>query len=89
LPHRNRFSVEGRKRLDDLVGLFVSGNRVFVLSYQPFTDGQLLYPHVMRMMIESFRPTRQAAELPDQPVVPTVTPVDAPVSTSSTTASST
>lgn len=70
VPYQNRFQVMGFVRTDQLVGYYVTDTTIFVLVYHPGVEQQIMYPHVMQMMVASFRPVRTLYDIPDQPVLP-------------------
>lgn len=67
----NRFKESGWMRKDGLVAYFLSDTHVTVLIYHPGVTGAVPYRTVMRMMYQSFRPTKNTVTLPDQPPLPT------------------
>ncbi|HBB37538.1 MAG: hypothetical protein UV82_C0004G0011 [Candidatus Magasanikbacteria bacterium GW2011_GWD2_43_18] len=66
-----RFKEQSYLRRDGLVAYFVGTQTVTVLIYHPGITGAVPYRHVMRMMIESFRPSTSTAILPTQQPLPT------------------
>jgi hypothetical protein len=68
--HTNRFQVEQLQRKDGLVGYVDTDNIVFVLVYHLGVEKQILYPNVMRLMFQSFRPVRTFIDIPDQEILP-------------------
>lgn len=85
----NRFQEQGFLRRDGLVAYFMSSNTVTVLIYHPGLTGAVPYRTVMRMMVESFRPTANGVALPDQQVLPTPPGQDALGETATTSTSTT
>ncbi len=83
----NRFKESGWRRKDGLVGYFLSDTHVTVLIYHPGVTGAVPYRNVMRMVYESFRPTKNTIVLPDQVLLPTppVIELDTPTTTTTTT----
>ncbi|EKD67804.1 MAG: hypothetical protein ACD_48C00208G0001, partial [uncultured bacterium] len=67
----NRFDVSVSLRKDGLVAYVLAPQQVMVLIYHPGITGAVPYRHVMRMMIESFRPTANTIDIPTQQVLPT------------------
>lgn len=81
----NRFSQTVWRRNDGLVAFIPTDNAVYSIIYQAAPDAQILYPTVMEMMLQSFRPTRQAMNLPVQRVLPEApSSFDAPEEATST-----
>ncbi len=78
----NRFQVTAQKRRDGLVGYFVTDDAIYTISYHPAESGALLYPHIMEMVLQSFRPTKTTVEIPAQVLLPGVTSTE--TSTTST-----
>lgn len=74
-PFTNRFTIPGYVRRDGLVAYFVTDTSVIMVLYTPGTGQQIMYPHIMNMVVQSFRPSRLAVELPEQPVLPTSTSI--------------
>lgn len=70
LRFANRFELDGYRRRDGLVAYFTDDSWVYVLSYHPRSVGVVEYPHVMQMMIMSFRYAASDERLPEQPVLP-------------------
>ncbi len=68
----NRFKVEGFKRTDMQVGFFVADTAVYSVVYFYGEEGKNLFPHVMEMVLQSFRPGKTPVEVPDQVVLPGV-----------------
>jgi hypothetical protein len=66
----NRFKEEGWRRKDGLVGYYLSKTHGTVLIYHPGITGAVPYRNVMRMMFESFRPTKNTIDIVDQVVLP-------------------
>ncbi len=66
----NRFKEEGKKRKDDLVAYFVQENDVYVMTYHPGATGPMPFRHIIRMMWQSFRPSKTFVEIPEQIVLP-------------------
>jgi len=83
IPLKNRFQVDGVQRKDGLVGYFHRDTVVFVVIYHNGTEKRIVYPHVIRMMLQSFRPVRTLIDIPDQVLLP-----EAPVMSSTTSAQS-
>ncbi len=69
----NRFGQIGWKRADGFVAYFPSETVVFVIIYRPSENNIPVYPYIMEMMIQSFRPQGTGFFLPEQPVLPTTT----------------
>lgn len=69
----NRFDIEGFVRRDGLVAYIDTTDTVYVLLYHPGTAQRIVFPHVMNMVFQSFRPSRVSLQLPDQVVLPTST----------------
>jgi len=65
----NRFKESGKKRADDLVGYFVSNNKVYVITYHSSSSGFASYRHFMQLMIQSFRPNKTVVEIPVQAIL--------------------
>ncbi len=71
----NRFQEQGFERADGLVGYYVQTERVYVIVYHPSaTATSVPFRNVVRMMIQSFRPSRLPGTLPSQQFVVTSTP---------------
>lgn len=88
----NRFQISGYKRSDSQVGFFETPTAIYSVIYF-YGEEKNLYPHIMEMVLQSFRPTKGGFDLPLQPVlpgviVPTTTPVS-PIATPTSTVSST
>ena len=66
----NRFQQSVWVRDDGLVGYVFQSGRVIVLLYRTGIDGIIRYPHIMNMVIQSFRPRIHTEELPDQVILP-------------------
>lgn len=81
----NRFQEEGWRRKDGLVGYMPSESHVTVLIYHPGVTGAVPYRNMMRMILESFRPTKNTVVIPDQVVLPTPPASDTFTETTSTT----
>lgn len=79
----NRFTIPVWRRSDGLVAFVPTDTAVYTIIYQPTPDGQILYPQVMEMLVQSFRPSRNAPALPPQPILPRVA-TTSPTSTSTT-----
>ncbi|OIO18921.1 MAG: hypothetical protein CO029_00445 [Candidatus Magasanikbacteria bacterium CG_4_9_14_0_2_um_filter_41_10] len=67
----NRFKEQVFLRRDGLVAYVMASTHVTVLIYHPGITGAVPYRTVMRMMVESFRPTANTIELPNQQALPT------------------
>jgi len=67
----NRFKEQVFLRRDGLVAYVLAPTHVTVLIYHPGITGAVPYRTVMRMMIESFRPTANTIDLPTQQALPT------------------
>ena len=85
VPFSNRFQVPAQKRRDGLVAYFVAEDTVYTISYHPGDGGTLRYPHIMEMVIQSFRPTKTTVEIPVQTLLPGTTSTPTSTSTASTT----
>lgn len=68
----NRFKETGWRRGDDLVAYFLTNDNVYVLIYHPGTTGFVPFRHIMQMMVQSFRTSKTAVQIPDQVVLPVV-----------------
>lgn len=82
----NRFSQIGWMRKDHLVAYYPTDTVVFVFVYYPSSTNIPRYPHIMDMMVQSFRPNGSGTFLPEQqviiPEVSTSTEPAVPASTS-------
>ncbi len=67
----NRFSVPFYRRKDGLVSYFDTPNQVYIVILYSRDEDKNNWPHVMDMVVQSFRTGRVNAELPAQIVVPT------------------
>ncbi|MBT4153401.1 MAG: hypothetical protein HOE53_02005 [Candidatus Magasanikbacteria bacterium] len=67
----NRFSVPVYVRNDNRVALVVDETRIYVLMYMQGITDRFVYPTVMEMVWQSFRPADASAQLPEQVPVPT------------------
>lgn len=68
---RNRFGIDMYQRDDTTVSFYETDSAVFVLLYHPIGSGAVPFRQAVRMMQESFRPTRVFTELPVQETLPT------------------
>ncbi len=85
----NRFQISGYKRADNQVGFFETPTAIYSLIYF-YGEEKNLFPHIMEIVLQSFRPTRGGFDLPVQPILPgIVLPTSSPVTTSTPVASST
>mgnify|MGYP001598322476 FL=1 len=66
----NRFQENGWKRSDDLAAYFVREDNVFVLIYHPGNLDTIPYRHIMKMIMQSFRPAKTVVTIPEQLSVP-------------------
>lgn len=66
----NRFQEAGKKRNDDLVAYFPRGDKIYLLIYNPGSTGFIPYRQVMRMIWQSFRPSKTSIEIPEQTPLP-------------------
>lgn len=83
VPASNRFKVDFWKRKDGLVSYFMTSDAFFVFIYHPGQTETVLYPTVMDMTLQSFRPKATTTDLPVQPVLPTSTFSDVEITSSS------
>ena len=68
----DRFNQDIWRRKDWLVAYAESSDRVLVFTYHPRSEvGAIAYRHVIEMMIQSYRPGKTSAVLPEQTVLPT------------------
>lgn len=74
---QTRFKQTVLVRPDFGVAFFDSPGRVYALVYRPGTGNAISYPHIAEMIIQSFRPTSDVVELPEQAVLP-VAPIAEP-----------
>jgi len=81
----SRFQVPGYKRADSQVGFFETPTAIYSVIYF-YGEEKNLYPHIMEMVLQSFRPTKGGFDLPVQPILPGVeAPTTTPVLSTSTT----
>ncbi len=78
----NRFKEEQWRRKDGLVGYILSETHVTILVYHPGVTGAVPYRSIMRMMLESFRPTNTTVTIPDQVLLPAPPTFEPPTATS-------
>ncbi len=67
---QNRFKVPVYVRNDGRVAFVVDQSRVYVILYQQGISSTYVYPTVMRMVWQSFRPADSSEQLPEQVPVP-------------------
>lgn len=70
VPGTNRFSVPFYGRKDGLVSYFDTPNTVYIVIFYSISEDKNDFPHVMDMMVQSFRPAKTNSDLPLQRVVP-------------------
>jgi hypothetical protein len=89
---QNRFQVNGYKRTDGQVGFFETPTAIYSVVYFYGEQEKNAFPHVMNVLLQSFRMNKNGFELPLQVILPGVvssTPlpatstVSSPVSTTS------
>lgn len=83
----NRFSVPFYRRKDGLVSYFETPTALYIVIYYSHDEKTNDFPHVMDMMVQSFRPAKSTTDLPAQRIIPsegetTVSP-ETSISTSS------
>ncbi|NCO05240.1 MAG: hypothetical protein GW939_03795 [Candidatus Magasanikbacteria bacterium] len=66
----NRFSQPFYLRKDGFVAYYEGDKQVYVLVYHPGENDVPLFPHIMTMMVQSFRPSGVGTFLPEQQVIP-------------------
>lgn len=85
----NRFQISGYKRADNQVGFFETPTAMYSIIYF-YGEEKNLFPHIMEIVLQSFRPTRGGFDLPVQPILPgVVSPTSSPIATTTPVVSST
>lgn len=92
-PFQNRFQVTGYRRSDNQVGFFETPKFIYSVVYFYGEQEKNVFPHIMNVLLQSFRTSKTSIEIPVQVILPGVVIASSTVTTtidmSSSTVSST
>ncbi|OGH66304.1 MAG: hypothetical protein A3B90_01230 [Candidatus Magasanikbacteria bacterium RIFCSPHIGHO2_02_FULL_41_13] len=72
LPFQNRFQVTAYKRTDAQVGFFETPTAIYSIVYFYGEQEKNAFPHIMNVLLQSFRTSKNGFELPVQVILPGV-----------------
>jgi hypothetical protein len=73
----NRFQMDYYMHESRRAAIYETDTHVMTIMYTIGPSGQVLYPQIMEMIVQSFRSQRTDATIPEQPILPNTTPPDA------------
>ena len=71
-PFQNRFQVTGYRRSDNQVGFFETPKFIYSVVYFYGEQEKNVFPHIMNVLLQSFRATKTSVEIPLQVILPGV-----------------